>query len=350
VTISELGVNSTWVQGDLRSEYLARSDSFKFASNFSDVVRQYRGSRNAQLIAAASSATILGSLFLAVRESNGDGTAVLSNDVRDAFHLAYPHVSLEDLLSNRSDDVGSYLNGWSGKLFEVRVVDALNSGHAVGDLVLNSGQTAALAASPIQQGWDIRIEPEGDLFQLKASESLSYLKESVQKVGEFDPEIGFIVTDDLANFDLDDLHVSDMSVGDLRDEIISEVDNLDDSVGWLDEIGDALGDVVPFVFTFLTVKGAYRQGKRIVKMRNSGLAFKQIAELETAEASRRLGNLLSPIPFLGRAVSQYSDHRIWTTKLTQQLSNRSDRILKLLELMKVKRFRFGKPVFSAVKS
>ena len=60
------------------------------------------------------------------------------------------------------------------------VRDRLNAGERLGELELQPGQTAHLAESSTQPGWDLRIENEDgsvdELLQLKATDSMSYVK------------------------------------------------------------------------------------------------------------------------------------------------------------------------------
>lgn len=108
--------------------------------------------------------------------------------VLHAFHLQYPHAGdfVEFVRGHEGDDAA--LNGIvqavKGKLFEVEYVDWLNDGH------LPEGATAELAGSPTQEGWDIAIkDSHGDAIehlQLKASESIGYIKDALTAHPEID--------------------------------------------------------------------------------------------------------------------------------------------------------------------
>ena len=91
------------------------------------------------------------------------------------------------------------INTAKGRYFEHLVVERLNSGDAVGDVVLPSGYTAQLASSLNNPGWDVQIlDPNGlpsDFLQLKATDSLSYIHGAMEQY----PEITFLSTSEVAN-------------------------------------------------------------------------------------------------------------------------------------------------------
>ncbi len=108
--------------------------------------------------------------------------------VLEAFHLQYPHAgNLVDLVrAHNGDDaaLAGIVNGIKGKLFEIEYVDYLNHGH------LPSGTFAELAHSPTQPAWDIAIrDSHGEVvnhLQLKATESLSYIRDTIAHHPEID--------------------------------------------------------------------------------------------------------------------------------------------------------------------
>lgn len=91
------------------------------------------------------------------------------------------------------------LNAAKGKYFEYLVVDRLNKGERVGNLQLPDGYRALLAESQIQPGWDVRIIDEtgsiADYLQLKATDSLSYVKAAL----ELYPDVTILTTDEVGN-------------------------------------------------------------------------------------------------------------------------------------------------------
>ena len=98
----------------------------------------------------------------------------------EAFRLQFPNSTLEDLRGQSPEQLQGSVNGVKGKYFEVLVRDRLNAGERLGELELQPGQTAHLAESSTQPGWDLRIENEDgsvdELLQLKATDSMSYVK------------------------------------------------------------------------------------------------------------------------------------------------------------------------------
>jgi hypothetical protein len=113
-----------------------------------------------------------------------------------------------------------------GKLFEVEYVNWLNDGH------LPDGATAELASSPTQEGWDIEIRDSHhhviDHLQLKATESLSYIKEALAAHPEIDVITTHEVFQHLDGSGLED-HVtaSDISNNDLTQHLREQVHAVD---------------------------------------------------------------------------------------------------------------------------
>ncbi len=103
----------------------------------------------------------------------------------EAFRLQYPNVDPSSLLGRSAKELGGFANGVKGKYFEVLVRDELNAGETVGELKWEAGQVARLAESPTQPGWDLEIiDRHGETveqIQLKATESMSYVREALEK-------------------------------------------------------------------------------------------------------------------------------------------------------------------------
>ena len=118
--------------------------------------------------------------------------------LREAFQAQFPNMNLDDLPDRSSENVEGLTNGLKGKYFEILVRDRLNSGESVGGLVLGEGEEALLAESANQPGWDLQIVDRFgervDVLQLKATESMSYVKEHLERY----PDIRVIVPEDLA--------------------------------------------------------------------------------------------------------------------------------------------------------
>jgi hypothetical protein len=83
-----------------------------------------------------------------------------------------------------SDELVGLVSGVKGKLFELELVDHLNSGG------LPDGYHAEIAGSATQPGWDIRVLDEhgqvSELLQAKATESAQYVQEALQRYPDID--------------------------------------------------------------------------------------------------------------------------------------------------------------------
>jgi hypothetical protein len=111
-------------------------------------------------------------------------------DVERAFELAYPGLAshgetFSDVVRRLpSDDVVGLVNGVKGKLFEIELVDHMNAGN------LPDGLHAELAGSATQPGYDIRIlDADGhtvDVLQAKATESVAYVKDALERYPDID--------------------------------------------------------------------------------------------------------------------------------------------------------------------
>lgn len=117
------------------------------------------------------------------------------------------------------EELQGALNAAKGKYFEYLVVDRLNQGERVGDLILPAGYKAVIANSINQPGWDIRIiDPSGhtaEYLQLKATDSLSYVKDAMERY----PDIQILATNEIADTASGDKLVID---SDLNDAWLSE--------------------------------------------------------------------------------------------------------------------------------
>lgn len=110
--------------------------------------------------------------------------------VEAAFELAYPgleavHGSFANAV--RAMDVAELpglVNGVKGKLFEIELVDYLNTEG------LPPGYEASLAESSTQAGWDLQVTgPDGavaDLLQAKATQSVAYVRDALERYPAID--------------------------------------------------------------------------------------------------------------------------------------------------------------------
>jgi hypothetical protein len=110
-------------------------------------------------------------------------------DVQKAFELAYPGLAQSETFSDAvghmsTDELMGFTSGVKGKLFELELVDHLNSG------ALPDGFHAAMAHSATQPGWDIQITDDqgqiSELLQAKATESASYVHEALNRYPDID--------------------------------------------------------------------------------------------------------------------------------------------------------------------
>lgn len=198
--------------------------------------------REQSILDATASGAVLHSLLTA-GQFDPD---TLSPQAEEAFHLAYPYLNIEDVTNYSAEQLAGLISGWKGKLFEVEVRDRLNEGEWVGDLHLADGQYAELATSATQPGWDLAINNSDgvaiDQIQLKATESLSYVKSALEKY----PDINILTTSEIISPD------SMVSVSDISDEYITNAiaDPISDSLS--DSLLDTLLPGLPLAIIAMT--------------------------------------------------------------------------------------------------
>ncbi|QQE80428.1 hypothetical protein [Alicyclobacillus sp. SO9] len=189
--------------------------------------------------------------------AHGDSVHIseLTPQMKEAFHLQYPTVSLDHLAHLTPEQLQGYVNGWTGKLFEVAVRDNLNSGEWVGNIHLIPGQSAVLAGNPTQAGWDLQIlNPDGSVaqfLQMKATDSLSYIKAALERY----PDFHIVATSDVFNngdhiSDALMHHITNSGISDdqLRSAVEHVVNHHPDLSAHLEELVPGL----PFVVVGLT--------------------------------------------------------------------------------------------------
>jgi len=117
-------------------------------------------------------------------------------DVLQAYELAYPRLaeskSLLEVVNDMDDaQLQGLAVGIKGKLFEIKYADYLNNGH------LPDGYSAQLAETATNPGWDIEIVDNHGVIceelQLKATDSLDYIKDAFEKY----PYIDIVTTDEV---------------------------------------------------------------------------------------------------------------------------------------------------------
>lgn len=120
------------------------------------------------------------------------------------------------------------VNTAKGKYFEYLVAEKLNQGEQVGPLLLQPGQSALLAESMTQPGWDLRIVDEHgatlEYLQLKATDSVGYIHTALERY----PDIEILATGEVAHSGL----VLDSGISDetLRAHVGAGVDLADVSL------------------------------------------------------------------------------------------------------------------------
>lgn len=184
---------------------------------------------------------------------------IIPDDIERAYEMAYPDLareySLKDIIDKTDiTETAGYINGIKGKLFEIRYADYLNESG-----ILPAGYTAALAENPVQRGWDLAIIDSAgnvhDLWQLKATDDISYVKGALERY----PDIDIVTTEEVYNqiamsdnFANADIINSNIANADLI-ESINEAFDSNDSI--IDNI-----DLTPSIIPFLLI--AYSVNKR----------------------------------------------------------------------------------------
>ena len=215
--------------------------------------------REQTLIDAAAATAAINALYL----TDQIDYEQITPQMEEAFHLAYPNVDLESIVNSDPDEVVGFLNGWKGKYFEVLVRDDLNDGNWIGDVHLDPGQYTEIAGSATQPGWDLQIfNDDGSIanaLQLKATNSLGYVQEALEKYPDIDVlatsevfDHGDMLTDQIIN--------SGVSNDDLTNAIHAPMESLFDS-----GIGEFVEDILPglpFVIIALTEGRKVMVGKK----------------------------------------------------------------------------------------
>ena len=167
---------------------------------------------------------------------------------REAFNRQYPNVDIESLVGASDERLRGLANGVKGKHFEMLVRDRLNAGERLGELQLQPGQTARLAESSTQPGWDLRIENEDgtidEFLQLKATDSMSYVKKAfvehpdirVVVPSEVDAQADDILGTDMSNEQLD--NITQAQIGEMGESALEDLS---------DKAIEAAFDSIPFV-------------------------------------------------------------------------------------------------------
>lgn len=292
-------------------------------------VARARGIGYVPLVGAATASGLMGVLLLARNEAGVIDESKLPGELVEAFKMQYPNVyEAGGLGALTPDSVEGYLNGWSGKYTEILARDTLNSGGSIGGVSLSAGETAVLATDPTQAQWDMMIEPTGRLLQIKSTESVAYVKETME---DLDGTGIDVIATDLPDF-TEDSSVELFELAMTKDEIDAFIDSaILDSTGVID-IDDLLG-----VFALL-----FTAGTTIVlvkKVREDLKQGKSARDLYRTYGPRVIGkaiNLASPIPFTGLITSWWLRGRVMLAEAAGTARERVSRADLMLARMRAR--------------
>ena len=301
----------TWdVLSQLVEEYEDQPESRRAVTSLREIEEHFLGDRNLEILIGASSVVAVAALFRERLDPSQVSFGNWPEEIDEAWELAYPKVDLATLSNLNDSERMSYVNGLVGKLFEIRVRNALNNGYQIGGLELEDGQIASLAESANQEGWDLRIEPGNELFQLKCSQSMHYMMSKFAIAQEFDPEIDAIFSADAGAVDLEGVFVSDLSSSELREQVISSLqatgDNTSEISQFMREHGDEILEGVAIVGTAISIYALVKQISRMRTNYQNGMPKKEIFEREITSMVGRVAST-TPIPYAGRFARTMTD-------------------------------------------
>jgi len=276
-----------------------------------EVYSKYIKKKESAFLEAVASVVSVNQIFL---QGQIDSDKI-TPQMKESFELAYPNHDFESLLEESPEKIEGFMNGWKGKYFEVLVRDKLNAGESIGDIQLESGQFAELASSPIQPGWDLQIINSNgqveELLQLKATNSLSYLKEALEKY----PDIDIITTSNFNDIALvsDDIIDSGFGNEELNESLFGTLSEIAGNSG--DDLIDSLIPGIPFIIITLSEGRKVITGKKSMELAlASGFerSLKSTAAIISAGIVHALnGGVLSiPVAFFTRlAIDKFQINR-----------------------------------------
>jgi len=314
---------------ELAKQYRATRDpSVDVRKAVSDLYKRYIKEREQSLLDAAAAAAAVHALFLSDRIDMSKVTP----QMEEAFRLAYPNIDLSSLQDRSPSEVEGFLSAWKGKYFEVLVRDKLNAGEWFGDIHLEPGQTAVLAESATQPGWDLQIlNADGSVaqeLQLKATESLSYVKEALERY----PDIQILATDEVLENGADTLgrvFPTGVSESELHEAIRAPMEALLDSP--LEELIETILPGLPFVLIAVGEGRHVLMGRKSFEVAFADALYRSVKTVAAFGAGALVlwldGGILSiPAAFLTRA----SFDRYTIMQQTEQILDR--RIIRLRSL------------------
>lgn len=292
-------------------------------------VARAKGIGYVPLVGAATVSGLMGVLLLARNDAGVIDESKLPGELVEAFKMQYPNVyEAGGLGALTPESAEGYLNGWSGKYTEILARDTLNSGGSIGGVSLSAGETAVLATDPTQAQWDMMIEPTGRLLQIKSTDSVAYVKETME---DLDGTGIDVIATDLPDF-TEDSSVELFELAMTKDEIDAFIDSaILDSTGVID-IDDVLG-----AFALL-----FTAGTTIVlvkKVREDLKQGKSARDLYRTYGPRVIGkaiNLASPIPFTGFITSWWLRGRVMLAEAAGTARERVTRADQMLARMRAR--------------
>jgi hypothetical protein len=262
----------------LRNKY--RTSSSPSPTSIKKLYDYYiRQREKALLDSITASAALAGVLY-----SDHVDLSQITPQMEEAFHMAFPQKSLESIQEMDTEQLEGLVSAWKGKYFEVMVRDDLNQGEWVGDLHLEQGQSAVLADSLTQPGWDLQImNGDGTVAEelsLKATDSLAYVKTALERY----PDIHVLATDEVVNNAdavSDQILASGIMNNDLEQAISSPMASLIDSPA--ENLMEAVLPGLPFVIIALA------EGRHVLMGRRSFEQFLPVFMKRAAKTGIAMG-------------------------------------------------------------
>ena len=189
--------------------------------------------------------------------------AGVPENVQKAFALAYPDLAQTQTFSDAvtrmsSEELVGLVSGVKGKLFELELVDHLNSGG------LPDGYHAEIADSATQRGWDIRVLDEhgqvSELLQAKATESVQYVQEALQRHPDIDVTTTTEVHAQLTALGLaENVHGSGISEAALQAKVEAAAAHSDTAFDASDLVPSSIGLAVIALSVFMKKDASLRE-------------------------------------------------------------------------------------------
>jgi hypothetical protein len=199
----------------------------------------------------------------------------IPSDVLEAFHAQYPKygssfIEAVNHFSGHPDQLAGLISGVKGKLFEIDYVEWLNHGH------LPSGWTANLAHHANNPAWDIAIHDAhghlDELLQLKATESLAYVREAIAAHPDIDIVVPHELYERLAEHPDFVGHIVDghQTLGHLNDHVTNSADHAEAAGNHLHF--PIIAPIIAIGFAAAQNRRKYREGKITLEhaLRNIG--------------------------------------------------------------------------------